>query len=192
MLFPANFRVSSPLEHLKIAAKASDKETKKYSISRFRRFILSLTTFSHFFQIPKLKEIPGMIDDFMIVIYVSLSVEILGFLASCLSFASSCTDYGEASKRRGFVMPWVIWCFIGVAFNIGCVVYIYTALHSEINLGSITFRIYASTVWLVFCAIVGISYIKNMKDGYLPEQHPRIMMASDLGFQGNPPPYYKM
>ena len=133
-----------------------------------------------------------MIDDFMIVIYVSLSVEILGFLASCLSFASSCTDYGEASKRRGFVMPWVIWCFIGVAFNIGCVVYIYTALHSEIDLGSITFRIYASTVWLVFCAIVGISYIKNMKDGYLPEQHPRIMMTSDLGFQGNPPPYYKM
>ena len=116
----------------------------------------------------------------------------MGFLASCLSFASSCTDYGEASKRRGFVIPWVIWCFIGVVFNIGCVVYIYTTLSDKADLGSITFRIYASTVWLVFCAIVGISYIKNMKDGYRPEQHPQAMITSDVGFQENPPPYYKL
>ena len=153
--------------------------------------VLSLRTLSRFFQIPKLQELPGMLHDLMIIIYTSLSVEILGFLASCLSFASSCTDYGEASKRRGFVIPWVIWCFMGVVFNIGCVVYIYTTLSGK-DLGSITFRIYVSTVWLVFCAIVGISYIKNMKDGYRPEQHPQAMITSDLGFQENPPPYYKL
>ena len=128
----------------------------------------------------------------MIVIYVSLSVEILGFLASCLSFASSCTDYEEASKRRGFLMPWVIWCFIGVAFNIGCVVYFYTALHGKIDMGSIVYKFYVSTVWLMFCAIVGISYIKNMKDGYRPEEHPQFRMTGASGFQGNPPPYNKL
>ena len=127
----------------------------------------------------------------MNVIYVSLSVQILGFVASCLSFVSSCADYGEASKRKRFVMPWVIWCFIGVAFDIGCVVYFYTALHGGIDIGKLAFKAYASIIFLVFCATVGISYIINMKEGYRPQGHSQVMMAKVSDFQGNLPPYTK-
>ena len=128
----------------------------------------------------------------MIVLYVSLSLEILGFLASCLSFASSCADYGVAGKRKTFVMPWVIWCFIEIVFNIGCVVYFYTALHNKIEIGRLVYSLYGSTVWLVFCATVGISYIKNMTEGYQPQEHSQVMMTSVPVFQRNPPPYHKL
>ena len=128
----------------------------------------------------------------MIVLYVSLSLEILGFLASCLSFASSCADYGEASKRKGFVMPWVLWCFVAMGFNIGFVVYFYTTLHGKIEMGRLVYSLYVKTVWLVFCATVGISYIKNMTDGYRPQEHSQVMMATTSDFQRNSPPYYKL
>ena len=131
----------------------------------------------------------NVFNDLMNVIYVSLSVQILGFVASCLSFASSCADYGEANKRKRFVMPWVIWCFIGVAFYIGCVVYFYIALHGQIDIGKLAFKSYANIIFLVFCATVGISYIINMKEGYRPQGHSQVVMAKVSDFQGNPPPY---
>ena len=128
----------------------------------------------------------------MIVLYVSLSLEILGFLASCLSFASSRADYGEASKRKGFVMPWVLWYFIAIAFNIGYVVYFYKTLHGKIETGRLVYWFYANAVWLVFCATVGISYIKNMIEGYRPQEHSQVMMTSISDFQRNSSPYYKL
>ena len=129
----------------------------------------------------------------MIVLYVSLSLEILGFLASCLSFASSrAADYGEASKRKGFVMPWVLWCFIAIAFNIGYVVYFYKTLHGKIETGRLVYWFYANAVWLVFCATVGVSYIKNMTEGYRPQEHSQVMMTSISDFQRNSSPYYKL
>lgn len=154
----------------------------------------------YFFQIVELKDANeqglttlkhSIFNDLMKVMYVSLSVDILGLIASCLSFTSSCADYGEASKRKGFVMPWVIWCFIGVAFYIGCIAYIYTALHGEIDMGKFVFRFSASIIYLVFCATVGISYIINMKEGYRPQGHSQVMMARVSDVQGNPPPYIK-
>lgn len=133
-----------------------------------------------------------LFSNLMIVLCVSLSLEILGFLASCLSFASSCADYGEASKRKGFVIPWVIWCFIAMAFNIGFLLYIYATPHGEVDMVKLVYRVYANTVWLVFCAIVGISYIKNMTEGYRPRERPQVMMKGVSDFQGNLPPYYKL
>lgn len=116
----------------------------------------------------------------------------MGFLVSCLSFVSSGADYGEASKRKGFIIPWVIWCFVAVAFNIGCALYLYTALHGKIDVGILVYRCCANTVWLVFCATVGISYIKNMTEGYRPHERPQVMMNGVSDFQGNLPPYYKL
>ena len=177
------------------------KKGTKFTVSAVSEDRTTITTMCHFFQIPELKEAneqdlktskTSVIDDLMNVIYVSLSVEILGFVASCLSFASSCADYGEATKRKEFVMPWVIWCFIGVAFNIGCVAYFYTALHGEIDMGKLFFRSYVNIISLVFCAIVGISYIINMKAGYRPQGHSQVVMARVPYFQGNPLPYTKL
>lgn len=152
-----------------------------------------------FFQIPELKDADeqgritleqDFFKDLVIILYVSLSLEILGFLASCFSFASSCTDYGEANKRKGFVMPWVIWCFIAMAFSIGCIVFFYTVLHGKIATGRLVYWFYANTVWLVFCAAVGICYIKKMKEGYRTQT--QVMMTSVSEFHGNPSPYYKL
>ena len=137
----------------------------------------------------------------MTVLCVSLSLEILGFLASCISFASSCADYGEASKRKGFVIPWVIWCFIAIAFNIGFLVYIYETPHGGIDMVKFVYRVYINVVWLVFCAVVGISYLKNMTEGYRPQERPQVyrpqerpqvIMKGVSDFQGNLPPYYRL
>ena len=61
----------------------------------------------HFFQIGELVDEQCLItskhsvfNDLMNVIYVSLSVEILEFVASCLSIAPLCADYEQASKRN--------------------------------------------------------------------------------------------
>ena len=150
--------------------------------------------YNFFFQIAYIKgtDEQDLFSNLMIVLCVSLSLEILGFLASCLSFASSCADYGEASKRKGFVIPWVIWCFIAMAFNIGFLLYIYATPHGEVDMVKLVYRVYANTVWLVFCAIVGISYIKNMTEGYRPRERPQVMMKGVSDFQGNLPPYYKL
>ena len=155
----------------------------------------------HFFQILELKDANeqglttlkhSLVNDLMSVMYVLLSVDILGFVASCLSFASSCAGYGEASKRKGFVVPWVIWCFIGLASYIGCVAYFYTTVHGEIDMGKFVFRLSANIIYLVFCTTVGISYIINMKEGYQPQSHSQVMMARVSDVQGNPPPYAKL
>ena len=83
-----------------------------------------------FFQIPELKHKDeqdlitlkhSFIKDLLFSLYVSLSVDILDFLTSCLSFASLCADYGEgepSKRKRCLVMPWMIWWFIAVLFKI--------------------------------------------------------------------------
>ena len=161
--------------------------------------IKNRTTCVIFFQIGELKDEQGLItskhsvfNDLMNVIYVSLSVEILDFVTSCLSFASSCADYEEAIKRKRFVIPWVIWCFIEVAFHTGCIMYLSTALRGEIDMGKLVCKFIARIVWLMFCAPVGISYNVNMKEGYRPEGHSQVMMTRVSEFQGNPPPYSKL
>ena len=79
-----------------------------------------------------------------------------------------------------------------MAFNIGFLLHIYATPHGEVDIVILVYRVYANTVWLVFCAIVGISYIKNMTEGYRPRERPQVMMKGVSDFQGNLPPYYKL
>ena len=129
-----------------------------------------------------------------ILLYISLSIDILGFLASCVTFVYSCVDYGTASKRSGCVVPWVIWCFVVVVFNIGCAIYSLQVSHQVFSesLGSFRYKIYLNSVWFTFCGIVGISYMQNMKEGYQPRYHAQVMMTDVPQIHGNPPPYVKL
>lgn len=77
-----------------------------------------------------------------------------------------------------------------MAFSIGCIVFFYTVLHGKIATGRLVYWFYANTVWLVFCATVGICYIKKMTEGYRPQT--QVMMTSVSQFRGNPSPYYKL
>ena len=143
------------------------------------------------FQLPTLQELDEDIerrffDEVRILLYVSLSIDILGFLTSTFTFASSCVDYTEATKSWRFVTPWVLWCFMAMAFNIGCVLFFYTTLHGKVDLGSFVYKFYVNSAWPVFCAVVGISYIINIKKGYRPKEQPIVVLASVSEFQTNP------
>ena len=125
-------------------------------------------------------------DEVRIVLYVSLSIDILGFLTSTFTFASSCVDYTEATKSWRFVTPWMLWCFIAMAFSVGCVLFFYTTLRGKVDLGSFVYKFYVNSVWLVFCAVVGISYIINIRKGYRPKEQSVVILASVSDFQTNP------
>ena len=127
----------------------------------------------------------SLIDEVQILLYVSLSIDILGFLTSSFTFASSCVDYTEATKRWRFVTPWVFWCFVAMTFNIGCVLFFYTTLHGKVNLGSFIYKFYVNSVWLVFCGIVGISYAVNIKKGYRPKEQSIVVLTNVSNFQTN-------
>lgn len=126
-------------------------------------------------------------DEVRILLYISLSIDILGFLTSTFTFASSCVDYTEATKSWRFVIPWVLWCFVTMAFSIGCALFFYTNLHGKVDLGSFVYRFYVNSVWLVFCAVVGISYIVNIKKGYRPNGQSIVMVESVSESQTNTP-----
>ena len=142
------------------------------------------------FQLPTLQELDEDIerrffDEVRIVLYVSLSIDILGFLTSTFTFASSCVDYTEATKSWRFVTPWMLWCFIAMAFNVGCVLFFYTTLRGKVDLRSFVYKFYVNSVW-VFCAVVGISYIINIRKGYRPKKQSVVILASVSEFQTNP------
>ena len=58
------------------------------------------------------------------------------------------------------MLSWVIWCFVSVAFNNGCVLHFYTILHGE-------------KIWEIISTsfLVAQRSIKNTKKGYRPQEN---------------------
>ena len=155
------------------------------------RFIDQSNFFCFVFQLPTLQGLDedierSFLDEVQILLYVSLSIDIIGFLTSTFTFASSCVDYTEATKRWRFVAPWLFWCFVAVTFNIGCVLFFYTTLHGKVDLGSFIYKFFVNSVWLVFCAIVGLSYAVNIKKGYRPKEQSIVVLTNVSDFQTCP------
>ena len=93
--------------------------------------------------------------------YFSIAFNALGIFFSSLAFIQS----KSKTLRKEFVYPWILWCFLIAALNIGFVIWS-SVITGSFNLFYL-FGVTLNTTFRLFCGIVGCGYIQwlNTNDG---------------------------
>ena len=118
----------------------------------------------------------------VIVPYVGMAMDAIGFLCCLLSFVSTCQNDRELSKKRQcFVNPWIIWNFSMVACYIVYIAWVFQRDdHSVYN--ELTGALVLSTFYRIICALVGVSYMQSLNENVSDDI---VVIPSDT----KPPPY---